>query len=276
MAADWKRNTTLCYCTLPHSYRQTFNSSKKKKKSHRAQNVSTTAPLHTIHHFCSSTMSVHVSSACVCWLHVWTCSTVCSHTVQCVQTSLTAQFSSEQIAANADGHRAERAAHIHPSAAPPHSPGTRTHTHGFRCSFLLLLYLFLFSLVHTPPLLPFSSLSLLATLSHPVLSPFFPSLPLPVSTPLSDARALAADRSTLGDRRGGALQAVNHRLLANGCRESPHSHVLQWTTGGRRRGITADRGTGRLFISLFLCVCVCVCGCGYVCIYNGVCVGEIE
>lgn len=158
---------------------------------------------------------------------------VCSHTVQCVHTSLMAPFSSVQIAANADGHRAERATHIHPPAAPPHSPGTRTrartHTHT-RIQLLLStppLPLFVFFGPHTPSAPLFLSFTPRHLVSPGPLSPFFPSLPLPVSTPLSDARALAADRSTHGDRRGGASPAVNHGPLANGCRESPHSHVLQ-------------------------------------------------
>lgn len=147
--------------------------------------------------------------------------------------------------------------HLHTHPAHVHTRA-RTHTHGFSCSFLLLLYLFLFSLVHTPPLLPFSSLSLLATLSHPVLS----LLSSPLFLFLFPLHSLMLGLSQQTDPRSETGGAVPCKLSITGCwpmgAENLLSHVLQLTTGGRRRGITADRGTQRLFISLFLCMCVCV------------------
>ena len=145
------------------------------------------------------------------------------------QSDASVQFA--QIAAKADGHGAERATRIHPSAAPQHSPGTRTraraHTHGFSCSFLLLLYLFLFSLVHTPPLLPFSSLSLLATLSHPVLS----LLSSPLFLFLFPLHSLMLELAQQTDPRSETGGAGPCKLSITGCwpmgAENLLSHVLQ-------------------------------------------------
>lgn len=205
-------------------------------------------------------MSVHVSSAYVCVR-------VCVLAAQSAATSRCSvftpvwwfRFGSEQIAANADTEQKQQHASIplHLHAHPAVHARTRTHTHVFGCSSLLLFYLFLFSLVHTPPLLPFSSFTPRHLVSPGPLSPFFPSPPLPVSTPLSDARALAADRSTLGDRRGRSPMSCQSSSFGQWVQRVSSQSCFAENYRRQEEGNNSRQGHGEALYFPLLCVRVC-------------------